>query len=52
MSGATITASIGGTTVATVSDGAWTSGPAGIAAGPFTSQWPHVQYSHLSVTRS
>ncbi|HMH93994.1 MAG TPA: hypothetical protein VK586_23305 [Streptosporangiaceae bacterium] len=51
MSGSTITASIGGTTVATVSDPAWTTGLAGIAAGPFTSQWPHVQYSHLSVTR-
>jgi hypothetical protein len=52
MSGPVITAAIGGTVVATVSDPAWTAGPAGLAAGPFTSQWPHVQYSHLAVTRS
>jgi Glycosyl hydrolase family 59 len=52
MSGPAITASIGEKTVATVSDPTWTTGLAGIAAGPFTSAWPRVQYSHLSVTRS
>jgi hypothetical protein len=52
MSGATITASVGGATVVTLSDPTWTMGLAGIAAGPFTAQWPHIQYSHLSVTRS
>ena len=51
MSGSAITAAVGRTTVATVSDPTWTAGPAGLAAGPFTTEWPHVQYSHLSVTR-
>jgi hypothetical protein len=50
MAGPAITASIGGMTVATVSDPAWTTGLAGIAAAPFTRAWPRVQYSHLSVT--
>jgi len=52
MSGSRITASVGGTRIASVSDPAWTSGLAGIAAGPFTASWPDVQYSHLSVTRT
>jgi hypothetical protein len=51
MSGSAITASVGTVTVATVSDSAWTSGPAGIEAGAFTGSWPRVQYSHLAVTR-
>jgi len=49
-SGAAITAAVDGTSVASVSDSTWSSGPAGIAAGAFTGSWPHVQYSHLSVT--
>jgi Glycosyl hydrolase family 59 len=52
MSGSAITASVGGTRVATVSDPTWTSGLAGIAAGPFGTGWPQVEYSHLSVTRA
>jgi Glycosyl hydrolase family 59 len=51
MSGPAITASVGGTQVASVSDPTWTAGLAGVAAGPFGTGWPHVQYSHLSVTR-
>ena len=35
-----------------MSDPTWDSGLAGIAAGPFGTGWPHVQYSHLSVTRA
>jgi hypothetical protein len=52
MSGPSITASVAGRPVATVTDPAWATGLAGLAAGPFTTQWPHVQYSHLSVARS
>ncbi|HUZ25790.1 MAG TPA: hypothetical protein VMV07_18685 [Streptosporangiaceae bacterium] len=51
MSGSAITASVDRVRVAGVSDSARTSGPAGIEAGAFTSAWPRVQYSHLSVTR-
>lgn len=51
MSGASITASVGSRAVAQVSDSAWLHGPAGLEAGAFRSLWPHVQYSHLSVTR-
>jgi hypothetical protein len=50
MSGSTITASVDGTQVADVANSTWTSGPAGLEAGAFTSSWPHVQYSHLAVT--
>jgi hypothetical protein len=52
MSGPVITASVDGTRIATASDPTWTSGLAGIAADPFTTGWPDVQYSHLSVTRA
>jgi hypothetical protein len=48
--GAAISAAVDGTSVASISDSTWSSGPAGIAAGAFTGSWPHVQYSHLSVT--
>jgi hypothetical protein len=51
MSGSTITASVGSQVVARATDSAWTSGLAGLEAGAFTSAWPRVQYSHLSVTR-
>jgi hypothetical protein len=51
MSGSAITASVGSQVVARVTDSAWTSGLAGLEAGARTSAWPHVQYSHLSVTR-
>jgi hypothetical protein len=52
MSGATITAAADGRTLARVTDASWTSGLAGLEAGAFTSTWPQVQYSHLSVTRA
>jgi hypothetical protein len=52
MSGAAITASVDGKVVTTVSDSAWSAGPAGIEAGAFTEAWPKIQYSHLSVTRT
>jgi O-glycosyl hydrolase len=51
MSGSTITMSVGGAVVGTVSDATWTAGLAGIEAGAFTQKWPKVQYSHLSVRR-
>jgi hypothetical protein len=51
MSGHTITASADGDVVADLADAAWASGLAGLEAGAFSSSWPHVQYSHLSVTR-
>jgi hypothetical protein len=51
MSGSAITASVGSRVVARVSDSAWLGGLAGLEAGAFRSLWPHVQYSHLSVTR-
>jgi Glycosyl hydrolase family 59 len=51
MSGDTITASVDGVVVADLTDPTWASGLAGLEAGAFTSAWPHVQYSHLSVTR-
>jgi Glycosyl hydrolase family 59 len=51
MSGDTIAASVDGTQVASVTDSTpWTTGPAGIEAGAFTSTWPKAQYSNLSVT--
>jgi hypothetical protein len=50
MAGGTISASVDGRVVTTVSDSAWRSGPAGIEAGAFTSAWPRIQYSHLSIT--
>jgi hypothetical protein len=50
MSGSRITAAIGGTTLASVSDPAWTAGSAGIETGALTTSWPHVQFSHLTVT--
>jgi hypothetical protein len=48
--GSTITASVDGQQVTSVTQASWGSGPAGIEAGAFTSSWPQVQYSHLSVT--
>ncbi|MGH3394458.1 MAG: hypothetical protein ACRDPO_07185 [Streptosporangiaceae bacterium] len=50
MSGDTITASVDGVQVANVTNSTWTSGLAGLEAGAFSSAFPHVQYSHLSVT--
>lgn len=50
MSGSTITASVDGQQVTSVTDSSWTSGPAGIEAGAFTSSWPQAQYSNLSIT--
>ncbi len=50
MSGDTITASVDGDVVADLTDPTWASGLAGLEAGAFSSSWPHVQYSHLSVT--
>ena len=50
MSGHTITASVDGQQVASVSDSSWTSGLAGIEAGAFTGSWPQAQYSGLSIT--
>ena len=50
MSGTTISAAVGGSVVATVSDSAWTAGPAGIEAGEDTGTWPQAEYSHLSIT--
>ena len=49
MSGGTITASVDGVVVADLTDPTWASGLAGLEARAFTSPWPHVQYSHLSV---
>ena len=50
MSGGTITASVDGVEVANLTNPTWTSGLAGLEAGAFSSAFPHVQYSHLSVT--
>jgi hypothetical protein len=50
LSGATITASVDGRTVASVADRSWTSGPAGIEAGAFADTWPQVQFSNLTIT--
>jgi hypothetical protein len=36
--------------VAKLTDPTWASGLAGLEAGAFSSAFPHVQYSHLSVT--
>lgn len=49
MSGSRITASVGGHTVASVSDPSWTTGLAGLEAGEGTRTWPRVQYSDLAV---
>jgi Glycosyl hydrolase family 59 len=48
--GSTITASVGGTQVTSVTDSSWTAGPAGVEAGAFTRSWPQAQYSNLSIT--
>jgi hypothetical protein len=48
--GSTITASVGGTQVTSVTDASWTAGPAGVEAGAFTRSWPQTQYSNLSIT--
>ncbi len=50
MAGGSIRASVDGITVANETDRTWTSGLAGIEAGAFSSSWPNVQYSHLSIT--
>jgi hypothetical protein len=49
MSGSSITASVDGQQVTSVSDSSWASGPAGIEAGAFAGSWPQAQYSNLSV---
>ena len=51
--GATITISVDGKLVATVSDRSspWLHGLAGIEAGAFTDTWPQAQYRDLSITR-
>jgi hypothetical protein len=51
MAGSSLSAAVNGRVVASVSDSAWTSGPAGIEAGAFSTRWPNVQYSHLSIQR-
>jgi hypothetical protein len=48
--GGTITASVDGTRVASVTSSTWTAGPAGVEAGAFTETWPRAQYSNLSIT--
>ncbi|HEY1914204.1 MAG TPA: hypothetical protein VGH27_01395 [Streptosporangiaceae bacterium] len=48
--GSTITASVGGTQVTSVTDSSWTAGPAGVEAGAFTRSWPQAEYSNLSIT--
>lgn len=48
--GGTITASVDGSQVTSVTSSTWTSGPAGIETGAFTETWPRAQYSNLSVT--
>lgn len=50
---ATITISVDGKLVATVSDRSspWQHGLAGIEAGAFTDTWPQAQYRDLSITR-
>jgi hypothetical protein len=51
MTGGTIAASVDGQQVTSVTDPSpWTSGPAGIEAGAFTTTWPQAQYSNLSIT--
>jgi hypothetical protein len=50
MSGTAITASVNGVTVASVTEGSWSTGLAGLEAGAFSSSWPRVSYSHLAVT--
>jgi hypothetical protein len=50
MAGSGLSAAVNGRVVTSVSDSAWTSGPAGIEAGAFSTRWPNVQYSHLSIT--
>jgi Glycosyl hydrolase family 59 len=49
LSGGTITASVDGKQVTSVTSSTWTAGPAGLEAGAFTHEWPRVQYSNLVI---
>ena len=49
--GSTITASVDGEQVTSVTSSTWANGPAGLEAGAFTQDWPQAQYSNLTITQ-
>jgi hypothetical protein len=51
LNGSTISASVDGNQVTSVTNSTWTKGPAGVEAGAFTHDWPRAQYSNLLITQ-
>ena len=47
--GATLTPSVAGRSVTTVTDTTWTAGEAGVEEGACTASWPQIHYSSLEV---